>query len=73
MAKLKTLEQLTLEQTGEAYALTLQIKGEGPLSVTLSPDLLHAFVDAALNVMGDDARSALDRDDGNVDPWTDGP
>jgi hypothetical protein len=73
MATLKTLEQLTLEEAGEAYALTLQIKGEEPLSVTVSPNMLHAFVDAALNVMGDDARSALDADDGDVDPWTDGP
>lgn len=73
MATLKTLEQLTLEEAGDAYALTLRIKGEEPVSLAASPDLLHAFVDLALRLLGDDARSALEDEDASTDPWTEGP
>ena len=73
MAKPKTLEHLTLEQAGAAYALRLQLKGEEPLSVAVGPDLLRAFVDEALSLLGDETRSALGRDDGTADPWIEGP
>jgi len=73
MAALKTLEQLTLAPAGEAYALRLQVQGGETLNVAVTRGLMDAFIAAAQHAMGEDNPTALDLDDGAVNPWVEGP
>lgn len=74
MADARAIEALTFNRTGDGWVMRLRLAGaDSDLEGLLTPEQADAAAQSLRGALEGHEPTALDRDDGEANPWTEGP